>query len=220
MSEQIIQPTQPVQPDQPENNLLLGKYKTVDDLVEGYKNLQSFVNKKSEVEDENKQLKEQINVPESYNKPDVQIENTELDQYKEKAKQLGLTQKQFESFIADQIKEKENYTNQVKSKEDNRKKKYSENGYNQLIQYIKEQHKLNDKTIKNLSDDEIDAFNNHRIKLLSSSIDTVSSPNLEITINDTKEAYLNYFRCKDPFEKQLLFDRYNKLVEAKSKRNT
>ena len=82
--------------NQQQEKLYAGKFKTVEDLEVGYKN-------SAAVYDENTKLKNQLDevtkVPDAYLNPaDVELEANRLSNLQARAKESGMTQKQYESL--------------------------------------------------------------------------------------------------------------------------
>lgn len=78
-----------------EQKLYAGKYKTVEELEEGYKNNSRAHTRLKELETEVETYKK---VPDDYQKPDVGLADTDFNAIKQIAKNSGLTQTQFDKL--------------------------------------------------------------------------------------------------------------------------
>lgn len=178
---------------EPTENLLAGKFKTVEDLEKSYTQLQTLMGQRANVQTEFEALKAQNSVPESYNVESLDVEHEVLTDWQAKAKRLGLTQSQFDNFCQSNIDSKVKIDEQRKDAELNKAKKYGEGVYEQTKKYIASEHKLSESTIKNLSEDELTHFSRlHKKFTESPQITGSTSAVYQVTrtqVNEAREAY-------------------------------
>lgn len=90
-----------------------GKFKSVEDLEEGYKNAAKVFQEKQELE---KQL-EQYKAPEEYQKPEsLTLDDNTVKAEEERARQAGLTQNQFDQILKQKQKEFDQHTQNFNQK--------------------------------------------------------------------------------------------------------
>ena len=172
--------------------LYAGKYKTVEELEEGYKkSLPAF--------QENETLKKQVTdlstVPDTYLNPsDVQLEANRIADIQSRAKEAGMTQAQYEKFVrADKAR-----LDQYQQNFENARKEVGEETLNILTDYVSKNYPktLQDGMIKTLIQNK-DARNealNHRSQLLNNTVPgmqrTAPGVNYTVTDADIQKAYV------------------------------
>jgi hypothetical protein len=153
-----------------ETQLIMGKYKSVEDIVNAHKQLQSSNTKLFE---ENKRIKTEYHCPENYTIPDQHINADEnvINSAKEESKDLNLTQSQFENILQKKVA----YQASEKDRIDNLKKKYGEDHYKRIIGYIQDNEGFTEQEIKNFSNERIEKFNEQRTKYYDMNAQTQST---------------------------------------------
>lgn len=169
--------------------LYAGKFKTVEELEVGYKN-------SLPVFQENETLKKQLNdltsVPTDYISPtDVQLEENYSTDLKTRAKEVGLTQEQYEKLVRS---EKKRLADTLQRYESN-KKEVGEETINVLKDYVSNNYpqELHDDLLRNFigNKEARQAALKHRDQLLNSSAPGLNKPavgNYNVTREDILKA--------------------------------
>lgn len=151
-----------------DETLYAGKFKTVEDLEQGYKNAAT-------VYEENQKLKQQLEgikaIPDNYSTPsDLGLPDEHVDALKGIAKNTGMNQEQYERFVRES-KERQELS---KTKFDSAKKELGDENLNILKDYVNKQYpaKIADTVLNQLIVDKEAraAALTHRQMLLNSSI--------------------------------------------------
>jgi hypothetical protein len=175
-----------------EPKLYAGKFKTLEDLENGYKN-------SAIVYDENEKLKKQLEevtkIPDTYLNPaDVELDQSRLPDIQARAKESGMTQKQYEAFVrADKLR-----VDKYKSNFEAAKKDVGEETMNLLSDYVSKHYpkELHDNMLNTFigNKEARTAALNHRQQLLSNQVPgmgKVTPPNaFNVTDEDVKKAYV------------------------------
>jgi hypothetical protein len=135
--------------DQANEIIYAGKFKTVEELENGYKNAAGVFNENETLK---KKLSEFTSVPEDYQRPmDVELPDDYIQDIKTLAKNAGLTQTQFEK-LARESKER---TEAQKVKFNEAQKELGEDNLNILKDYVKKYYpeKVGDAILKTLITD-------------------------------------------------------------------
>jgi len=171
--------------------LYAGKFKTVADLEEGYKN-------SAVVFDENKTLKKQLEevskIPDSYLNPgDIEIDTNRVADIQARAREAGMTQAQYEKFLrsdkARLDKNKEHF--------ESSRKEIGEETLNLLNDYVSKHYpkELQDNMLKTfISNKEArQAALNHRTQLLNNRVPGIDKTSAlgayRVSDEDIKKAY-------------------------------
>jgi hypothetical protein len=166
MSDQVIRTTidgddnKSLQPE-----LIMGKYKSQDDLIHAFKELKNSYDNLS-------QNKNSFTVPSEYNTPEnfSLIDNDVINSAKEKAQKRGYTQSQYETLLTSSV-DRENKAKESKSSRD---KKYGEK-LGLLSSFINEELGLESSIINKFDDDSIDKLLQYREKSISTNTDLSSN---------------------------------------------
>lgn len=172
--------------------LYAGKFKTVEELENGYKNSAS-------VFDENQNLKKKVEelatVPDTYLNPsDVELDQTRVADIQARAKESGMTQAQYEKFVrSDKARLDQHQQNFDKMKKD-----VGEETVNILTDYVSKNYpkELQENMVKTfiVNKDARAAALNHRQQLLSNQVPGLNKPahgGYNVTADDVKKAYIN-----------------------------
>jgi hypothetical protein len=170
--------------------LYAGKFKTVEDLENGYKS-------SAVIFDENEKLKKQLTevttVPGDYINPaDIALEENRVSELKARAKEAGMTQAQYEKFVRS---DKARVDQHAQSFE-NAKKEVGEPTINMLKDYISKQYptELGETMLKTFIANKTarDAALKHRDTLLNTAtpgLGKISGGGYNVTDEDVQKAY-------------------------------
>ena len=144
MSDQTIRAT--IDADNNKNSqqeLIMGKYKSQDDLIHAFKELKNSYDNLS-------QNKNSFTIPNEYNTPDnfSLIDSNIINSAKEKAQKRGYTQSQYESLLTSTIEKQ----NKLKESKESKNKKYGEK-LELLSSFINEELGLDSSIIDRFDDD-------------------------------------------------------------------
>lgn len=192
-----------------EVKLYAGKFKTVEDLENGYKSSAS-------VFDENTNLKKKVDelskVPDAYQNPsDIQLEANRISDIQARAKEAGMTQAQYEKFLRGDKSRVEAYQQSF----ENAKKEVGEQTLNILQDYVSKYYpkELADNMIKTfvMNKDARQAALNHRDQLLNNQVpgaSRVTAGGYHVSDEDVHKAYT----VKEKTKSQKDITRYLNLV--------
>jgi hypothetical protein len=173
-----------------EEKLYAGKFKTVEDLENGYKN-------SAAVYEENEKLKKQVGelstTPEDYLNPNgVEFDQSRIEDIKVRAKEAGMTQAQYEKFVMGDKARVDKY----KSSFEEAKKEVGEETMNILKDYVSKYYpkELNDQMMNTFISDKNarDVALKHRSQLLNTTVNGLNKPaqgNYHVTQEDVNKAY-------------------------------
>lgn len=181
-----------------EQKLFAGKFKTVEELEQGYKN-------SAVVFDENENLKtkmvELTTIPHDYINPsDIELDASRVEDLKARAKEAGLTQVQYEKMIRSDKARVDSY----KQTFENAKKEVGEETLNILKDYVTKNYpkELQESMVNTFisNKDARQAALNHRNTLLSNNIpgaNKVNANNYHVSDKDVKQAYFDKEKNKN-----------------------
>ena len=186
--------------NQQQEKLYAGKFKTVEDLEVGYKN-------SAAVYDENTKLKNQLDevtkVPDAYLNPaDVELEANRLSNLQARAKESGMTQKQYEKFV----KGEQALLDGRKTQFENAKKAVGEETINILSDYVKRNYPqaLHDNMLNTFigNEEARKAALSNREQLLKNTVPgmnkVAAAGGYHVTDEDVRKAYDAKERSKSP----------------------
>ena len=181
MSDQTIRAT--IDADNNKNSqqeLIMGKYKSQDDLIHAFKELKNSYDNLS-------QNKNSFTIPNEYNTPDnfSLIDSNIINSAKEKAQKRGYTQSQYESLLTSTIEKQ----NKLKESKESKNKKYGEK-LELLSSFINEELGLDSSIIDRFDDDNIDKLLQYREKSISTNTDLSSNGySGKLSSDDAYKAY-------------------------------
>jgi membrane-associated HD superfamily phosphohydrolase len=173
-----------------DEKLYAGKFKTVEDLEAGYKNSLPIFQ-------ENEELKKKVNelssLPDNYQTPsDISFDGSKIDTLKSRAKEMGLTQKQYEKMI---YQERDRIEKNTKSFEE-AKKEVGEEHINILKDYVTKNYpkELHDNMVNTFIVNKTarEAAMNHRNSILNNrvpGIDKTPAGGYSVTRDDVQKAF-------------------------------
>jgi hypothetical protein len=173
----------------PEEKLYAGKFKTIEDLEVGYKN-------SAVVYDENEKLKMQLaefNAPPDYINPsDIALDESRINDIKARAKEVGMSQAQYEKFLrGDKARVEQRTQNYEQAKKD-----VGESTLNILKDYVSKNYPepLRDNILSTFiqNKEARQAALNHRDQLLNNTIpgmNKTSAIGYAVTHDDIQKAY-------------------------------
>lgn len=174
----------------PQDKLYAGKFKTVEELEQGYNNSAKIY---QENEDLKKRIDESTRIPDDYQIPsEVNLHDNDVAQLKIAAKQSGLTQSQFEKLALNQTQSVQSKVNDF----ENAKKEIGSDNLNLLQDFLAKTYpdKVAEKMLKEaIKDKDLRGqLLDQRTKMLNSSVPgsnkvSVSSYN-NVTHEDVKKA--------------------------------
>ncbi len=198
-----------------DTKLYAGKFKTVDELENGYKNSLPVLQENEQLK---AKLEEAMRVPEAYQNPaDVQLEQNRLADIQNRAKEAGMTQAQYDKFVRN---EKARIERSQQGFETARKE-LGEQTLNILQDYVKGHYpaELSDGIMKTLITNKAarDAALNHRTQLLENRVPGVGSQAYynanAVTQEDIQKAYAA--KDKNPHDMKAR-QRYINLLEQQA----
>jgi len=198
-----------------DTKLYAGKFKSVEDLENGYKN-------SAAVYDENEQLKakleQAVRVPDAYQRPaDINLDPNRIADLETRAKETGMTQAQYEKFLANEKARIERGQQGF----ENARKEVGEETLNILQDYVKNHYpaSLADGVLKTLitnKEARAEALQ-HRSRLLGDQVPGVGQPAFvkynQVTDEDVKKAYAA--KDKNPHDMKAR-QRYINLIEQQA----
>ena len=198
-----------------ETKLYAGKFKSVEDLENGYKNSLPVLQENEQLK---AKLEEAMRVPDAYQQPaDVELDQNRVADIQARAKDAGMTQVQYEKFLRN---EKARVERGQQGFEDARKE-VGEETLNVLKDYVKNHYppSLVDGVLKTLitnKEARAEALT-HRARLLGDQVPGVGQPayvkyNL-VTDEDVKKAYAA--KDKNPHDMKAR-QRYINLIEQQA----
>ena len=176
--------------EQTQDKLYAGKFKTVEDLEAGYKN-------SAAVFDENAKLKQQVEqlttLPPDYMNPqDVELEETRVTEIKARAREVGMTQAQYEKFLRGDKARVDKRKEAVEAA----RKEVGEETINILTDYVAKHYppELKDNMLNTFigNKDARSAALKHREQLLSNrvpGVDKVAAGGYRVSREDIQKAY-------------------------------
>jgi hypothetical protein len=194
--------------------LYAGKFKTIEDLEAGYKaSLPTF----QENENLKKKLEEVTYVPADYINPaEIDLDESRVNDIKSRAKEVGMTQKQYENFVINDKKRVElNKQNFEKAKKD-----VGEQTINILSDYVSKAYpkELHDNLLKTFigNKEAREAALKHRDQLLNNKfpgIDRTAAVGYAVTQEDINKAHAQ--KEKNPHDMKAR-QHYINLLNAKA----
>lgn len=193
--------------------LYAGKFKTVEELENGYKN-------SAAVYEENTTLKKKVDelstVPDTYLNPaDIQLDPNRVPDIQARAKEAGMTQAQYEKFLRND-KARVDARNQAF---ETAKKDVGEQTMNILNDYVSKHYpkELHDNMMRTFIADKNarQAALNHRDQLLNNKVPGFGNPNppaYNVTDEDVRKAYAVKEKTKNPRD----INRYLNLVSQQA----
>lgn len=195
--------------------LYAGKFKTVDELENGYKNSLPVLQ-------ENEQLKAKLEaamrVPDAYSQPDdIQLDPTRLAAIQQRAKEAGMTQPQYEKYI----RFEKGAIERSQQGFETARKEVGEDILNMLQDYVKNQYPaaLHDGILKTLitNKEARQEAMSHRERLLVDKVPGVGQPAFTrfnaVTDEDVRKAYA--VKDKNPHDMKAR-QRYINLLEQQA----
>jgi hypothetical protein len=199
---------------QNEEKLYAGKFKSIEDLENGYKN-------SAAVYDENEKLKKEIEefktTPHEYLNPkDVELDQNRIEDIKARAKEAGMTQAQYEKFVMGDKARVEKH----KQGFEEAKKAVGEQTLNILQDYVNKYYpkEIGEQMMKSLIADKTarEAALKHRDSLLNTTVNGLNRPaqgGYHVTQEDIDKAYAK--KEKHPGDLKAR-QHYLNLLEAKA----
>jgi hypothetical protein len=201
-----------------EVKLYAGKFKTIEDLEEGYKNsLPTF--------QENENLKKRVDelsfIPDSYLNPsDIDIDQARISDIQARAREAGMTQQQYEKFL----RSDKSRLDQHKQRFEESKKELGDQTLNVLKDYVERNYP------KELQDNMMNTFIGnkearqaalrHRDQLLNNQVPGVSkmapANSYRVTDEDVNKAYLAKEKNKGDMKAR---QHYMNILEARAAQN-
>ena len=189
MVDQSKQPEQPSNSGEAKEKLLADKYKSVEALEEGYKQLARL---QTETADKLKKSQTDFLIPDDYLKPaDTKLSDDEIAHLKGFAKDTQMTQRQFDNLLANRQAAKDAEVSRFEEE----KKKLGEEKINLITDYVKRFYPANmvDKMVKTCLEDPLmaEAALGHRSKLLNTGvpgISNTSAPAYHVSYEDVIKA--------------------------------
>ena len=173
--------------DNNQENLILGKYKTQDDLVNAYKELKNSY-------DNMAQNRNKFTIPEQYsNSESMALLNSDLlKNASEKAKARNYSQSQYEQLVNREVEKSKKQQESMQLKKD----KYGDKLTN-LSSYMTERLGMSDDFVNGLSENNIDKLLDFREKELSSNTDLSSSMIVgSVSTEDMHNEYSRAEQCR------------------------
>jgi hypothetical protein len=164
-----------------EPKLWAGKYKSPEDLEEGYNKIRNTYTENQELK---KQLQSFTTVPDDYQTTDVGLRQEQIQELKQIAKNAGLNQDQFFK-TAKEMQDRINYQFEILEQ---RKKEIGEKDLNLLTDYVSKQYpeKLQETVLNKIIKDKeaMTEAMNHRSKILNSQV-----PGMDTGTGQQEEKY-------------------------------
>ena len=182
-----------------ENVTYAGKYKTPEDLEQGYLDLVKAYSNKNSTQAQYNDLKKAVTPPGHYKAIETEIELSDdfVEDVRTDAKSMGLTQTQFDNYMKNRVDSHVKSLGSERNRVSKLKEKFGDDHFSKLNTWIKDERGFSENEVKSFSLDTFNRLNQERSQSLDTITSVTSSNHVAVSSEDITNAFVSAYAAKE-----------------------